>query len=225
MAQSQRMRRSPRFSLNALSEYLVASAARRRKLIEEQKHPKQFQVTYYGSAEEAIAEFLVMRDRHVLDDALGRLRLESGLSEWERGRRVTCAEAIRAFAQIESLPFEHLNPRYGPKRPRGLGIRALTVGVRPEVLLVSHEDPTHVVGAVKLYISKSQPLSDARARFAGAILHRYVSDMYSRSAHYKSCFVIDVFRRKIHTAPRTYKRHWQDVEAACSEIALWWDVI
>lgn len=225
MAQSQRVRRSPRFSLNALSEYLVAHAARRRKLIEEQKSPRPFQVTYYSKAEEAIANFLVTRDRQALDDGLSKVRLEPGLNEWERGRRLTCAEAIQAFAQIESLPFEDFSRRYGPKSPRRLDIGALSVSIRPEVLLASREDARHVVGAVKLYISKNQPLSDPRARLAGAILHRYVSSTYSRSVDYRSCFVVDVFRRKVYPAPRTYKRHWQDVEAACFEIALLWEVI
>lgn len=54
-----RERHAPRFSVNSLSEYLVANASRRRRILEEQKRPRDFQVIYYKEAEEAIVRFIV----------------------------------------------------------------------------------------------------------------------------------------------------------------------
>ena len=44
----QKVKESPRISINVLTDYLVAPPARRRRLIEQQKRPKAFQVTYYA---------------------------------------------------------------------------------------------------------------------------------------------------------------------------------
>jgi hypothetical protein len=140
--------------------------------------------------------------------------------EWEQARRDTQLEAIeaaRAFLESDvASPLLSLTTRR--RRTVALLVSGVHVSVRPELFIADTTNAT--AGAIKLYFSKSGALPDERARYAGAILHRFVESLSpDASADYGSCFVVDVFARRLHLAPRTYRRRRQDIDAACSEIA------
>jgi hypothetical protein len=42
---------------------------------------------------------------------------------------------------------------------------------------------------------------------------------------FRDCLIVDVFGKLVFAAPRTYRRRWQEIEAACQEIALVWPTI
>lgn len=96
----------------------------------------------------------------------------------------------------------------------------VTVSVRPELLIESPDGKT--TGGVKLYFSKSAPLSEERARYSGAILQMAIEAVRNSQADYRKCLILDVFAQRRHQAPRTSQRRRQDVEAACAEISAIW---
>ena len=96
----QRVRDLPRVSLNVLSEYLVASPNRRRRLIEEQKKPRTFRVAYYSEAEESITAYLITGDLAELQRGLERIKIQEGDTDWEITRKLTCADAISLFGRV-----------------------------------------------------------------------------------------------------------------------------
>ncbi|ODS53415.1 MAG: hypothetical protein ABS36_12240 [Acidobacteria bacterium SCN 69-37] len=80
-----------------------------------------------------------------------------------------------------------------------------------------------IVGAVKLFFSKTAALNDERSRYAGAILQMAVEGLKgAQGVGHRLCLVLDVFAGRLHQAPRTSRRRRQDVEAACSEIETMW---
>ncbi|MGC4084425.1 MAG: hypothetical protein QM736_20500 [Vicinamibacterales bacterium] len=141
---------------------------------------------------------------------------------WEVARRDTQLEAITAactfLQQEESAPLRALSTVRRKTVP--LIVSGVSISVRPE-LLVHLNDA--VVGAVKLYFSKTSPLSDERARYGGTILQMAVEMQKSgHTSDYRNCFIVDVFAKRLHPAPRTSRRRRQDVDAACTEIAALW---
>lgn len=225
MKESQ-VRDEPRLSLNALAEYLTASAGRRRTIVSEQKRPKTFQVAYYGEAGSAITSSLVSRaDEGALDRALDRIRTMPVKKTWDIARRETLTEAIEAFrAMLVDGLFPRLpQMRPSPKRTQALSVNGVSVSVRPELLAQSENGPA--TGGVKLYFSKATPLADDRARYASALLHMYFESLAGGAdvADSRHCFVLDVLGRRLHGAPRTFRRRREDIGAACAEIAALWD--
>ncbi len=224
---SSKVRLAPRFSLNALAEYLVAGAARRQSIIQEQRNPKTYQVAYYREAEDAIRECLLSGalDLGPLEAARGRLKPELEPGEWEASRTSDCAEAIAAFAAMaSSLPLAGLTTRRGPNKTTSLLLAGVAVSVRPEVLLATADREPRHIGAIKLYFSKKGPMREEQALYTGTLVHLFLEDVYSRSgtADQKLVFVIDVFGGKHFTAPRSFKRRRSDTLAACGEIARSW---
>ena len=118
---TQKVRETPRVTVNSLAEYLVAGAARRQKIILEQKRPKDFQVIYYDEAEDAIIDHLTSQREGdtPFDAALSKLQLSIGLKDWELTRRSTGMEAILAFRGLAAeLPLSDVHIKRAPTSPR-----------------------------------------------------------------------------------------------------------
>ena len=224
-----KVRENPRFSLNALADYLTAPAARRRKIVEEQKRPRPFQVSYYVDAEMPILEVLETLDLDLtpVRHSINHLSQAPWVKEWDRTRHETCVEALRAFQELAlDLPFAELSRQRLTGRQRHFNIAGVELSVRPEILL-RKEAGDGEIGAAKLYFSKNEPLTEERAKYAGAVLCQYLQHAFAREGRcsYRACYVVDVFARRVFQAPRTYQRRLQDVKAACAEIALLWPLV
>ena len=224
---ARRVREAPRISVNGLSEYLVAGASRRRRIVEEQKRPRDFQVTYYREAEEAICEYLLSnpRDPSILTKAVQALRPDAGRTGWQVSRRLTCIDAVKSFEAVaDRLSFASLPLRRGPNSPKPLVVAGVALSVRPELLIACERDGTRFLGAVKLYFSKNEALTEEQGRYIGTLVHLHLEASYPRvgSTDYRLCHAYDVFGKKVVVAPSSFKRRRQDVAAACAEIALAW---
>ena len=221
-------RTHPRMSANKLGEYLTASPVRRRRIVKDQKHPPEFQVARYTEAQSAIAEFLVSgrTDDAILFRVLDRLQAASARSGWDAQRIQDCSQAIEAFMDFPEMALLHrMNAVQGDPNPPQLNIADVRISVRPEIILHGSDrlgSPT--VGAVKLYIGKSNPLTDESGLYVATILHQFVSEYCSESGKVdlQACAVFDVFGRRFYVAPRSFIRRRHDIEAACEEIARAW---
>lgn len=226
------VRLEPRISVNKLGEYLVAAASRRRRIILDQKYPPTYQVIRYREAEQAIVDQLVNghTDPGILARHLKRL------NEWKPGPGATesqiqrvrvCREAIQSFMAIDPqlLPPPSLVLSAGPREARKLTKAGVSISVRPEIISAGiGRDTARTVGAVKLHISKSHELDDRAGEYVGAMLQEFAEHHLSHWGHaaFRQFHVIDVFARRVHSAPRAFVRRRSDVEAACEEIAILW---
>ena len=222
-------RKNPRFSVNSLSEYLVANAVRRRRILEEQKRPRDFQVSYYKEASEAIVECIASdMDLERLTEARNALSSSPPGNEWEASRRAAGIEAVEAFRHaVKQLDLSAYQIFRGQRTPRRLNLAGVSVSVRPEILLKQNRDGSVEAGGLKLFLSKNKRLAEDRARYIGTILYQYLRAQAKERAavKYKHCYVIDVFGAQVFTAPRTYKRRAREVEASCEEISMLWGFV
>ena len=222
-----KVREAPRISVNGLAEYLVAGAGQRRRIIEQQKRPRTFQVAYYREAEEAICSFLLSegRDADLLKRAVLELRTGTGEKEWEVSRRQACVEAIGCIQRaVSEIPLAGLEIKRGSNTVKPLVISGVTVSVRPELLLCAEREGARRIGAVKLFFSKTEAVTEEQARYAGTLVQQHMETTYPRvgTADYHLCFVLDVLGQKVFRAPGSYKRRRNDEEAACEEIGRAW---
>ncbi|HYI10026.1 MAG TPA: hypothetical protein VEK57_13280 [Thermoanaerobaculia bacterium] len=135
-------------------------------------------------------------------------------------------EALELFIsfvdEIDLSRFSVLRPAQALPRMR---VSGTDVSVKPCVLL---RDPagTETVGAVHVYVSKLFPFGDEAAAYATAVVHQYTEAILTdRKVAPADSYVIDVFARRVHVAPRAYKRRRNDIAAACEEIAQRWAAI
>ncbi|MFL5245728.1 MAG: hypothetical protein ACJ8FY_26835 [Gemmataceae bacterium] len=231
MADQTLVRREPRISVNKLGEYMAASAMRRRRIVREQKTPPQFMVARYTEANEAITSFLASgaRDDGILLKTIERLNDAEPKSEWDAQRLELCIEALENMLEIEDYSF--LEGACGePARSDApkLDIAGVAISVRPEVILNVPDGATNrTVGAVKLYLGKTIPLTEEAGAYVGTLVQLYVVEALhaGEAADFKKCGVLDVFAQRFHAAPRAYITRRREIEAACQEISRAWAAV
>ncbi len=221
-------RNEPRISVNKLGEYLVAAPVRRRRIIADQKRPSDFIVTRYREATEAMIAFLESgaTEDSIIERAVEALTRRPVNSEFQEQDRDLSIEALLSFLDMADLiALDGLQCRRGDAEPPRLSMAGVWISVRPEIILTgANRSGGDSVGLLKLYLVKSYPLSDNAGGYVGTILHQYASDHLDSLGvvDHRLCQALDVFAQRIHTAPRSYRRRLNDIEAACQEISRAW---
>lgn len=220
------MRNTPRISLNKLAEYIFARPARQQTIIRDQKKPSDFIVARYRLAEEAIKNFILQPEQNSLQKAIGAISSLEHNSEWSKQNADLCHDALIHFMTIqEDLSFNGLTPRVVSDVAQKMNISGVDVSVRPEILLFDNYD--NIVGGLKLYINKSNPLTDESGKYISTVLYRHIVENISSENYveHNLCIVIDVFGQTIHVAPKSFKRSMSDVTSACQNIAILWPAL
>lgn len=226
---SDRERDEPRISVTKLGEYLVAPAARRRSIIRNQKRPRDVIVARYNDVYPAIASYLTSRGEGVagLLNEIDRLYAVPAGTEWQEQNNNLSAEALENFLEFaEELDLGEYDIEVGADDPPKLLVAEVGVSVRPELILSSN-GRRRGSGAIKVYISKNNPLGEAAGSYVATALYQYLTDVMRLGVDPdpRHCFVLDVFAQRIHRAPRAYQRKRADIAAACEEIARAWAVM
>jgi hypothetical protein len=222
------LRKAPRISVNKLGEYMTATPLRRRRIVRDQRQPKSFILPRYTEAQDVIVKYLVggNKDLCILTAEIERLQTAPSATEWEEHRKALCAKAIARFLNLaESVDLSGLSAsRGGNDQPR-LQLGGLEISVRPEVILRGQDRRgEQIAGAIKLYLSKTIPLSEEGGGYVAAAVHEYVgAHVEPGSASPRQCQVIDVFDARIYTAPQATVRRRNDLVAACEEIVRAWE--
>jgi hypothetical protein len=226
MMQAQLVRPFPRISANKLGEYLVSPPLRRRDIIERQKYPCAFIGAYYEPARATIVDFLLGRI-----DREGMLHRTEALVSAEHASRYAlhqahgCAEAVLRFLDLEpDLDLRGMTPVHVPEHT-ALDVAGVYVSVYPDLVLEGRDDRGRPqVGALKLHFPKAHPHTEASAEYVATLLRVHARTAMKERGHVRedACLVVDVFARRIVSAPRGHVRRWRDIGAACEEIRRAW---
>jgi hypothetical protein len=227
----QLQRTDPRIAVNALAEYMNANgAAKRRKIITEQKRPRRFMVAYYDLAMRPVADFLA----RVIDHEGLLLRRQELFhvpadTKWKVQRRNTCASAIKAVAK-RSAPLELkdlIMGRTAVQQPK-LILANVQISVRPELFLLRRGTGSaeNERGFLKLYFGK-KALNKERGESIAAIVHQYAEIHLAQQGGCarQLCSVLDVLTGKFYTAPKAIVSTRKDILEACREIGTLWQTV
>jgi len=199
--------------------------------VADQKRPNDFIVARYREATEAMTSFLESgaSDDDIILQAIAELNAKSVSTEFQEQDRDLSIEALESFLDMaDSLNWNDLSVTRGESNPPQLTVAGVNISVRPELVLRGRNrqgDPA--VGPLKLYLSKTHPLTREAGEYIGVILQQFASEHLTEygACDYRLCQTLDVFSRNIFLAPRTYRRRQDNIEAACQEIARAWSLI
>ncbi|WP_452030408.1 hypothetical protein [Azospirillum palustre] len=215
-------------SINKLSEYIAAKAARQARIIRDQKYPPDYITSYYRDAQEAISQYIAvgMEDIGILEKRISVIDQKVPANTYEQRKNLGNIEAIEKFINIaDNLDFFGATPHLGPQVTQSLKIRNVDISVRPEILLTGKNTkgkPT--VGGIKLHFPSSSALSVDCASYVSAGLQEYFRWFHSDdgSVDHRINFVIDIGGGVIHEGAKSVKQRMKDIEAACEQIATLW---
>lgn len=219
----------PRVSVNKLGQYVRArTPARRRTIVEDQKHPPDFKTLWYRDARMIARDFIVdgLGDVQGLRTRAAELAARLGDTQPDKAARLQ-AEALFALGEmVDGFDVDGLELEVGPDRAEKLVIEGVEVSVQPDVLL---RDPrTNRIGALKLHFAKTDDLQlDQEAGLDVAALVRWYVEKHMPHAACdpKLCQAVDVFGGHVYLAPKAVKRQRDQIEAALREYAMWWNAV
>lgn len=211
-----------KISLNKLGEYMTATPARRRRIIEDQIAPKEFIAARYADARENISNFIV---GDISDDRLEQIAIELRNHTYDSTfiaqDKNLSADAIDSFLEIsDQLPTDYKLEKTPANVKATLEISGVDVSIRPDVYIKNDND--EVVGAIKLHFPKSNPLTVTSGEYVATALKAFVQENASTPISPKLCIVIDVPSSTVITVPKAGKKRMMDIQAACEEIDAQW---
>lgn len=231
MVEQKKVRVNPRISVNKLGEYLLAGPSKRKRVVFDQKYPRDFIVARYTLAENAMVKFLSNQaDRYnsIYADLQRILNLPAG-TPWELQRNQLCSDAIEKFLDMEDkFSFQGLNLIQADNDLPNMTIKGVEISIKPEFFLSGENKKREkTLGALIIYLSKTNPLNQDSGEYITSLLKHYLEAHFSTNGKVdtKICFVADIFAGEIFAAPSAYKRRQQDIEAACEEISRTWQAV
>jgi hypothetical protein len=216
-------------SVNKLAELLVTpSAARRRRIVYDQKHPSDAIVARYRMAMPAVAEYLTSDfDAGVIDRHVMALRSDQSGGIWHREDRDLTADALEHVLQLASnLPQDGVTYSRPPAEPARLEVEGVQISVRPDMLLTTTIRGRRYSGAMKFHFTRNEESALTRrgAEFVAMVMQEWLTQFGTSGATPRGslCIAVDVFRRAQVSAPTSVARRWEEVVAGCQEIAARW---
>jgi hypothetical protein len=212
----------PKISLNKLGEYMTATPARRRRIVEDQINPKDFIAARYTDAREKITDYISGNiEEQNLIQAADDLRKQSYDSSFITQDKNLSADAIDDFLEIsDQLPSGYRFEKVPASNKSAMELSGVRVSIRPDIYLKNDND--EVVGAIKLHFPKSNPLTIASGEYVATGLRAFVQSTSSNIIDPKLCVVIDIPSTNVISAPKAGKKRMNDIEAACEEINARW---
>jgi hypothetical protein len=213
--------------VNKLGEYLIATPARRRRIIFDAKYPQEFITRRYLKAESAIKDFYLnaAKDERIILNAIKELQEYRPKNKHQLEVKNSCIDALSKFLKLnDNFAIVDGDKHYyeGINKSATLNFAGTEISVRPEVLIFENGE---ICGAVKLYLSKSHPLSKDSGEYISTLIKSYLEEEYDLTIKARNCFVLDVFSNNIFIAPNAFKKRLNDIEAACEEISSRWPTI
>ena len=210
-----------------LSEYMIASPARRRSILVDQKRPRDFITSIYRNAYTAIKDCICRPDDpHVLGKHRSRLQRLARGSEHEAQNATLCLEALAAFEAFDDrIPLNGSVAVWAERSLPKITRSGVQISVQPDLVL---SGPNYrgkpYIGAIKLCFSKTRVVENVEAAYTGAVLRQYMERFATNGEEIPRnfCFVVDVFAQRIHVAPQAHKQRLKEVQVACEEIAARW---
>lgn len=218
-------RANPRLSLNQFAIYMSASPLKRRSILQNGKYPRGGLISArYREASDAVAASIASgSDPAPILGALAELN-QPASSDFERKRREDSEAVLNAaLLSVNGAPVGSCLVTAGDREAPPLVEGELAISVRPELLL--REEPGGpLVGAGKLYISRTLPLDDDTAFVIAWLVHEWVERVGGVPKR-RSCWALDVVGSGVWAAPRAVKTRRRHFLAACAEICASWDAV
>lgn len=224
-----RLRPEPRIAGHKLGLYTGADARERRAIVKDQMRPKEFAQLRYFDAREAMVDHLLNGDEDAEEMFMMIEYLASGYhnTSWAAQNAALCIESVGCFLKKRDFSmFQGMILSRGPRNPPPMQLGGVLVDVEPDLILRGeNRNGKPVVGAIKLHLTRTQPLDPEQGKNYAALLFAYLKQHGVRPGETVSprrCYVWDVFREAIIPAPQATTRRIQNMEACCEEIAFRW---
>lgn len=221
---------TPYISANKLSEFRLATPARKRTIIKSLKYPTTYMNGRYVEAKSAIIAFMndELHKKEILQQKRNQVLAKPTITAWQKDNKKGCLEAIdHLFACSETILVEYLSYRGGKainKEDYNTMVNGVNIHLQPEIILLDSKTKG-IKGFIKLVFSKSRNIDWQEGYFTAALIKSQMEKRFGVKLKEKDCIVLDVFNRRKHEAPKFLQSSKTHLRLTCNEIASLWSTI
>ncbi len=219
----------PRISANKLAQYITTPSPNRRNLIlKNQKYPKGFVVTRYNDAKSTIVNYFVngKGNRKMVEMKISELLKKHYTSPFRNQDTQLSIEALQVFRRCKLLDLTGFKATRNARRGDKLKVNGVIVSIAPDVTINGTFRGKEFVGAIKIHLSKGHPLDEASGKYVTTLLRSHLEEVHgSARVRPEFCILLDIFTGRYQTAPKSFRVLRKEIEAACKEIKLLWDLM
>lgn len=193
-------------SLNQFAAFSKATAAGKKRIVNQQQQPDPFLIPWYQLAKSRIhSSILAGLDLSIIEDAITELKKRQPEKKRQRIDRQVSLEALEMVKAIK------LPPRLFPmekaallKNERTFKYGSIAIKISPELVFRVKLNGRQVLGAMKIHISKSQPFDFQQSTYIASLLYMHLDRNVKKEGELvlpEMCLSLDVFGRILLPAP------------------------
>jgi hypothetical protein len=216
-----------KITLNQLATYSNGTAAKKRSILKRQMQPDKLLIPWYQKAKGSIKDFMrAPNDPRPLDKAIAELQRRIPRNNRQRIDHEVSIQALQIVRDLQ-LPDYLIKANLRPIKATDsvLTIEGVDIRVSPDVIFRIEDQGKVIIGAVKIHISKSEPFDYEQAQIVAATLQKYLVMNVASDEEivpHEYCLCIDVFSKRIVSAPHTSRTIMRKIKNLCRELAKEW---
>ncbi len=221
----------PYMSANKLSEFRLASDAKKKSIIKTLKYPTTFKNGYYTAAKAAFVKYMA-DENHQLEILQHKkeaiLATNGSISDWQKNNNKGSIEVLENFtvlAETTLVDYLHFVAQKKVQKDAFVSnINGVNINLTPEIILTDKQTG-EIKGFIKLVLSKTRKIDWQEADFTAATIKEKIEKVFNVKLKSKNCLVLDVFNIRKYEAPRYGQLSKQHLKLTCAEIAAMWPAI
>lgn len=222
---------TPYMSANKLSEFRLASDAKKKSIIKTLKYPTTFKNGYYAAAKAAFVKYMADENHQI--EILQRKKEEilaasDATSDWKKNNNKGSVEVLENFtvlAETKLVDYLHFVAQKKMQKDAFISnVNGVHINLTPEIILADKQTG-EIKGFIKLVLSKTRKIDWQEADFTAATIKEKVEKVFNVKLKSKNCLVLDVFNIRKYEAPRFVQMSKQHLKLTCSEIAAMWPTV
>lgn len=216
----------PRLSSNQLAEYLFASAARKRTILQNAKYPNAICSPYYSDAQRGVLRSLEGSafSSSKLAAEIERIQGIEPKSRHQATKHANNIQAVRSFAELMHLTDPPEGTHEIIRRNALFRMEGVTISARPEIVTTNRKQGT--VAYTKLRFSKSKVSADAQEIVLLILLH-YGQAQVSGGLRFslEQTRLIDCYSKTLVYGHQIGRHRYQQLHLGLAEIRRVWPTI
>jgi hypothetical protein len=215
--------------LNKLAEFVNATSARKRSILKtiktnsaESKSKRQ----RYATAKSAINTYMIdeKHDLKIFEEKKKVLldkKTESTQQANDVKNSLGAIKILEQLAQSGLTQYQKFISQRPTKEQRNTRINGVLVHLAPDIVFSANEE---ITGAMKLIFSK-RPITPLEGQIIAGLTAKFLEKNFKAKIHHKDCFALDVFAKRIHPVPESFKYYSIVLKKAYAEINKLWTTI
>jgi hypothetical protein len=223
------MNKTPEISVNKLAEFVSASDKRKWSILKTIKSSNVEDMAKrirYSTAKSALRKFFLDEEHSpkIFDDkkeTLLKKDVTTPLKKNDRDNSVIAIKRLEECSKNILRPYLSFKSLPGlPKEKRNNRMDGVVVHLTPEIVFTDKKTKM-VCGALKVAFTK-KALTPMEGQIVAGLIHKHLERLFKTPIDAKNCFVLDVFAKRIFTAPESFRYHCIRLKKAFSEINVLW---